>query len=81
MNENRKMATRKPKVPPVMGSKVKMDKMLKKQMETLSIGGSKAAKGRKINMADSGSDSEEGDDGQAAALAVPRYGTGAKHRI
>eukprot|EP00354_Favella_ehrenbergii_P002844 CAMPEP_0170473138 /NCGR_PEP_ID=MMETSP0123-20130129/15086_1 /TAXON_ID=182087 /ORGANISM="Favella ehrenbergii, Strain Fehren 1" /LENGTH=65 /DNA_ID=CAMNT_0010741943 /DNA_START=134 /DNA_END=331 /DNA_ORIENTATION=- len=58
MNEQRKMLSRKPKVPPVMGSKVKMDKMLKKQMKSLSLGSSAATKARKINMEDSASDSD-----------------------
>ena len=43
-------------------------------MKSLSLGGSTATKSRKINMADSDSDSEMDDSGQAAALAVPRFG-------
>ena len=85
MTEKRKTASRKPKVAPVMGSKVKMDKMLKKSMKALSIGSAAATKGRKIDMAsDNDSDSDmEGDEqnGQAAALAVPRQTLTSKQRI
>ena len=80
MTEKRKLMSRKPKVPPVVGSKVKLDKMLKKQMKSLSISGSGATKARKINMEDSASDSEMEDSGQAAALSVPRFGI-QKNRI
>ena len=61
MDEQRKMSARKPKVPPVIGSKVKLDKMLKKQMKGLSLGGQSAMKSRKIKMEDSeDSDMEDG---------------------
>ena len=52
-------------------------------MKSLSLGtGSAATKARKINMEDSGSDSEMEDEGQAAALSVPRVGQmSAKNRI
>merc|ERR1711957_564349 len=83
MNANRKTASHKPKVPPVMGSKVKMEKMLKKSMASLTVSGKSATNARKINMADSESDddSEMEDGGQAAALAVPRVDVSAKSRI
>ena len=84
MTAQRKAVSRKPKVAPVMGSKVKMDKMLKKSMKALSIGSAAATKGRKIDMAsddDSDSDMEGGEQsGQAAALAVRRVLT-PKQRI
>ena len=51
-----------------------MDKMLKKQMKSLSLSSKKAMTGRKINMQDSESDSEMEDSGKAAALSVPRVG-------
>ena len=86
MTEKRKSASRKPKVAPVMGSKVKMDKMLKKSMKALSLGSSAATKARKIDMAASDDDSDsdmEGveQSGQAAALAVPRQQLTSKQRI
>ena len=56
MSEMRNKRARKPKVPPKIGSKVKLEKMLQKQMKTLSIG-----EKRKINMEDSSSDSEDGE--------------------
>ena len=59
MDAQRKAKTRKPKVAPVIGSKVKMDKMLKKQMQALNIGSGAgqtksqaATKAKKLNMAD-----------------------------
>ena len=80
MTEKRKAVSRKPKVPPVMGSKVKLEKMLKKSMKALSIGSSAATKSRKIDLAGSDDDSDsddqqmegEMDAGQAAALQVPK---------
>ena len=51
--ERNKLA-RKPVVPPKIGSKVKLEKMLQRQMKTLSIGDK-----RKINMADSSSGEDE----------------------
>ena len=39
LTATRKANSRKPKVAPVMGSKVKLDKMLKKQMGALSLSG------------------------------------------
>ena len=81
LNAQRKAINRKPKVAPVIGSKVKLEKMLKRQMKTLSIGSSKATKAKKLNMEDSssGSDGEaEGDEqmdtGENQALMVPRIG-------
>ena len=58
ISESRNKMARKPKVPPVIGSKVKLDKMLAKQMKSLSIG-----QKRKINMEDSSSESD-GDAGE-----------------
>ena len=58
MSEQRNKRARKPKVAPKIGSKVKLEKMLAKQMKSLSIGGK-----RKINMDDSSSDSD-GEDGE-----------------
>ena len=79
MDDKRRAKTRKPKVAPVIGSQVKLDKMLKKQMKQLSLG-SVATKSRKINMEDdesSGSSDDEGMEGvtsaaNQAAMAVPR---------
>ena len=74
MDAARKAKTRKPKVAPVMGSKVKMDKMLKKSMASLSLGGSAATKktaagNKKINMAD---EESSGDEEMAGANTVAR---------
>ena len=75
MDDKRKAMKRKPKVAPVIGSQVKLDKMLKKQMKSLSLG-SAATKSRKINMEDdesSGSSEDEGMQGvTSAAMSVPR---------
>ena len=80
MLATRKANTRKPKVAPVMGSKVKMDKMLKKQMDALSLSGSsKAMKARKLDMQDdssSGDEDDEGMEGVSSAALVPRIGNG-----
>ena len=44
MLKDRKALNKKPKVDPVMGSQVKMDKLLKKQMASMTIGGKASAK-------------------------------------
>ena len=86
MDAERKARTRKPKVAPVIGSQVKLDKMLKKQMQSMSIttsGGSKAAAAKKLNMADeSSSDGEDGMQGvTSAAASVPRMAASSRNRI
>ena len=43
----------------MIGSKVKLDKMLQKQMKSMSIGSTAATKNRKINIEDSESESDE----------------------
>ena len=59
---------RKPVVPPKIGSKVKLEKMLAKSMKTLTIGSK-----RKINMEDSSSgDSDEEDEGMNVDQLVPK---------
>ena len=58
-----KMKLKKKKVAPVIGSEVKLAKMLRKQMKTMSIS-SEARDRRKINLKDSdSSDSGEEDEG------------------
>ena len=77
MLEKRKASSRKPKVAPVIGSKVKLDKMLRKQMKTLSLSSSTALKARKIDINDESSSSSDADDemqGVNAAASVPRIG-------
>ena len=54
ISTERNRLARKPVVPPKIGSKVKLEKMLQRQMKTLSIGDK-----RKINMADSSSGEDE----------------------
>ena len=86
MNAKRKALSRKPKVAPVMGSKVKMEKMLKRQMKSMSLSTKAATKSRKINMDESSSDDDsdasqgmEGVENSAAraaqleALSVPKF--------
>ena len=84
MDAKRKATTRKPKVAPVIGSKVKLDKMSKKQMQALSIGSgaktSAAAKAKKLNMEDD-EDSEDDQDMQGVTNAVPRMAASSKNRI
>ena len=65
VSSGRNKMARKPVVPPKIGSKVKLEKMLQKQMKSLSIG-----EKRKINMADSSSDGE--DDAMEVDQVVPR---------
>ena len=69
MNAQRKVMSRKPKVPPVIGSKVKIEKMLKRQMNSLSLATTKATMAKKINMDDSssGEDDDEAADADEAA--------------
>ena len=62
LNEQRKLRTRKPKVAPVIGSKVKLEKMLKKSMKGLSLGSAKAVKAKKLNMDDSSSGESDDDE-------------------
>ena len=89
MDAQRKARTRKPKVAPVIGSQVKLDKMLKKQMQAMTItnsGGankSQAAAAKKLNMADASSsdDGEEAMQGVTRAAAVPRLAASSKNRI
>ena len=73
----RKDKSRKPKVEPVMGSQVKMDKLLKKQMAAMTVSG-KVAK-QKDSSDESGSD--DNDMNGAVERRVPRSIATRKHRI
>ena len=87
MDAERKARTRKPKVAPVIGSQVKLDKMLKKQMQSMSIttNKSQSAAAKKLNMADESSSDEDEETMQgvtsARAAAVPRLAASSKNRI
>ena len=80
MDAQRKAKSRKPKVAPVVGSKVKMEKMIARQMKTMSLSSAKATKSKKLNMDDDSSESEDeaaqGEEAmettENAALLVPK---------
>ena len=75
MLKDRKALNKKPKVDPVMGSQVKMDKLLKKQMASMTIGGKAPAK-QAADSSDEGDDEEMNND---IVKQVPRSIRTKKH--